>query len=261
MRADLLLVQLGLAKTRSRAQDMITRGEVSVCRDGKKTVVAKAGLDLDPSSQIEVASSHANQYVSRGGMKLAGALGHTGLQVQGLHALDIGISTGGFTDCLLRAGARSVVGVDVGHGQLAESLLKDPRVRHFEGINARDLRLPPDASREFDLVVIDVSFISLTLVLSQGIQYLLESGFCLALVKPQFEVGRAGVGKDGLVKDVNLYALVEDKIRVAADSAGFEVMDYFASSIEGTDGNKEFFLFARPRADRCRRTDFSPGSL
>lgn len=142
-----------------------------------------------------------------------------------------------------------MIGVDVGHGQLAQRLKDDPRIHTFEGINARDLSQVPILSANsgllFDLIVIDVSFISLTLVLPEAIQYLKESGFILALVKPQFEVGREGLGKGGIVKDPSKFSEVEEKIRTCCRSIGLSVEDYFASSIEGSDGNREFFVLAK----------------
>jgi 23S rRNA (cytidine1920-2'-O)/16S rRNA (cytidine1409-2'-O)-methyltransferase len=249
MRADLLLVEQGFATSRNRAQELIATGRVFVVTRGQRQVVKKPSLQIE-DGQIEVAPDpEALHYVSRGGLKMRGALDRLGLSVDGARVLDIGISTGGFTDCLLQAGARSVVGVDVGHGQLAPQLENDARLQLIEGVNARDLTqadlLTKNGGQKFDLIVADVSFISLTLVLPAMISYLKESASILALVKPQFEVGREGLGKNGIVKDSSLYPLVEKKIRDSAQSAGLLVEDYFESAIKGYDGNREFFLYAR----------------
>lgn len=248
MRADLLLVEQGFATSRNRAQELIATGRVFVVIKGQRLVVKKPSLKIEEGS-IEVAPDpEALHYVSRGGLKMRGALDRLGLTVDGARVLDIGISTGGFTDCLLQAGARSVVGVDVGHGQLSRQLEQDTRLQVIEGVNARDLSqadlIAKNGGHKFDLIVADVSFISLTLVLPAMISYLKESASILALVKPQFEVGREGLGKNGIVKDSSLYPIVEAKIRAAAQAAGLLVEDYFESAIKGYDGNREFFLFA-----------------
>ena len=177
---------------------------------------------------------------------MAGALEATSLDVQGFRVLDVGISTGGFTDCLLQKGASEVVGLDVGHNQLDWKLKTDSRVKSFEGVNAR--AIPADLfTGDFDLVVIDVSFISLTLVLFEALRFLKNGGFLLALIKPQFEVGREEVGKGGIVKDPLLHSRVQDKIMefCKKDNGVFLELKIFESPIEGTDGNKEFFIFGR----------------
>jgi 23S rRNA (cytidine1920-2'-O)/16S rRNA (cytidine1409-2'-O)-methyltransferase len=250
IRADILLVEQGFATSRNRAQELIGTGRVFALVNGQRQQIKKSSLQLAASAQLEVAPDpDALHYVSRGGLKLRGALDHLGLTVEGARCLDIGISTGGFTDCLLQAGARSVVGVDVGHGQLAPQLENEPRLQSVEGVNARDMNKVPliemNGGHKFDLIVADVSFISLTLVLPAMISYLKESASILALVKPQFEVGREGLGKNGIVKDSTLYGGVETKIRSAARASGLLVEDYFESAITGFDGNREFFLFAR----------------
>lgn len=246
-----MLVEQGLALSRARAQALIADGRVFVASANGRRQIKKASAEvkLADGEFLEIAEdADAKNFVSRGGLKLAGALDHLGLQVAGWSALDIGISTGGFADCLLQRNVAQVLGVDVGHGQLAERLRRDPRVKLFEGVNARDLANVPlvaaNQGRNFDLVVIDVSFISLTLILPQAVQYLREAAPILALVKPQFEVGREGLGKNGIVKDEALFSKVEAKIRLACTQLGLKVNDYFASSIEGTDGNREFFIYA-----------------
>jgi 23S rRNA (cytidine1920-2'-O)/16S rRNA (cytidine1409-2'-O)-methyltransferase len=250
MRADLFLVEKGFASSRTRAQELIASGCVYLVSNGESLLVKKPSQKLDPNDLIEVKSDAATlKYVSRGGLKLEGALRRTKFDAKGTAALDIGISTGGFTDCLLQNGAASVLGVDVGHGQLADKLKIDPRVKCIEGVNARNLhdsKIQAQIGKaRYDLVVIDVSFISLTLVLPEVISYLKDSAPILALVKPQFEVGRENLGKNGIVKDATLFTIVESKIRRCCDATGLIVEDYFESSIEGSDGNKEFFVFAK----------------
>ncbi len=252
MRADVYLVEKGFVPSRNQAQELIVRGKVFLIGpDGKKRVVSKPSVKIEFGAKIHIDQDPEDvKFVSRGGLKMKGALEKVELDVRGFHALDIGISTGGFTECLLQSGASSVVGLDVGHDQLATKLKKDPRVQLLEGINARDLSQVPlialNNGSKYDLCVIDVSFISLTLVLPEAIQYLKESAPLLALVKPQFEVGREGLGKNGIVKDALLYRDVEEKIRQACGACGMTVEDYFESPIEGSDGNREFFVYARP---------------
>lgn len=241
LRADQLLVERGLAPSRTVAQRLIEAGRVS----WSEGPVGKPSTILPLSADLAVMADDLDRYVSRGGIKLAGALRHSGIEVRGRHCLDIGQSTGGFTDCLLQAGAASVVGVDVGHDQLSRKLRDDPRVTCLEGINARDLGQSVLAGRRFDLVVGDVSFISLTLVLPQLPDLLAANGDLLLLVKPQFEVGPEHVGKGGIVRDASRYPEVEAKLRRAAAAAGLAVRDYFDSPIAGADGNREFFLWTK----------------
>ncbi len=242
VRVDSLMVEKGLAPSRTAAQRMIAAGRVRV--DG--TPVPKASLEVAQSAALEVAADEDDRFVSRGGLKLAGALLHTRLAVKGRHCLDVGQSTGGFTDCLLQAGAAGVVGVEVGRGQLHPRLAGDPRCVTLEGINAR--HLSPAAlgahfpAGGFDLVVCDASFISLELLLPQWPALLAPEGSILALVKPQFEVGPQGIGKGGIVRDANLYAGVEERLRASARGHGILIRDWFESSITGTDGNREFFF-------------------
>ena len=186
-------------------------------------------------------------FVSRGGNKLAGALAHTGLTAGGKTCLDVGQSTGGFTDCLLQAGAKHVVGVDVGHDQLHAQLRADPAVTYLEGINCRALSVadlgaafPEDG---FDLIVGDVSFISLTLVLPRLPALLAPSGDLLLLVKPQFEVGPGNIGRGGIVRDPALYHEVEHKLRDCAKMLGLTIRAWLDSPITGGDGNREFFIW------------------
>ena len=245
VRADALLVASGLAPSRTAAQRMIAAGRVS----GPEGPIAKASHELPASAVLQVTEDADDRYVSRGGLKLAGALAHTGLDVRGRICLDVGQSTGGFTDCLMQAGAARVVGVDVGKTQLHPRLRGDARIACLEGINCRALthadlgdRVPDDG---FDLIVADVSFISLTLVLPQLPPLLAQNGDMLLLVKPQFEVGAVNVGKGGIVRDASLYAQVEQKLRAACAVAGLAVRDWFDSPIAGGDGNREFFLWTQ----------------
>jgi len=246
LRADQLLVERGLAPSRTVAQRLIEAGRVS----WSGGAITKVSMILPLTAELAVTNDETDRYVGRGGIKLAGALAHTWLEVRGKGCLDVGQSTGGFTDCLLQAGAASVVGVDVGHGQLHPKLAADARVTSIEGVNARELQKSAVAVRRYDLIVGDLSFISLTLVLPQLPALLADGGDMLLLVKPQFEVGPEHVGKGGIVRDAALYPQVEAKLRQAAEAAGLRVIDYFDSPIAGsgvgnTAGNREFFIWTR----------------
>ncbi len=243
-RADILLVELGLAESRAQAQRWIGEGKVEA---GGQPVV-KASQKFPDDTVFSVRRDEQDRFVSRGGLKLAAALERQLFPIQGV-ALDVGASTGGFTDCLLQAGIGEVVCVDVGHDQLAERIRSDGRVHNYEGINAREL--PQDllqhAPEGFDLVVMDVSFISQTLILP-GLPALMKpGGWLVSLVKPQFEVGREFIGKGGLVRDTSRYAVVEQNVRGCANESGLEVAAFFDSPIEGGDGNREFLMVATKR--------------
>lgn len=246
LRADALLVQHGLAASRTAAQRLIEAGRVLL--DGAP--LTKAAQTLPPNAALTVVADDADRYVSRGGLKLAGALAESGLPVAGKTCLDVGQSTGGFSDCLLQAGAARVVGVDVGHGQLHPRLQNHPRLTALEGINCRaltatDLGAAMPASG-FDLIVGDVSFISLTLILPQLPPLLAAGGAMLLLVKPQFEVGPGQLGKGGIVRDPARYAEVEQKLRKTAQNLGLTVTAWLNSPITGGDGNREFFIGLTP---------------
>ncbi len=248
MRVDQLLVERGLAASRSQAQRLIASGVQWRVGASAWRRVAKNGDELPAAAELLVLDEAEARYVSRGGLKLEGALNAAGWDVAGWRCLDVGQSTGGFTDCLLQRGAAQVVGLDVGHGQLHARLRSDPRVVCIEGLNARAL-LPgdarvPDAARGFDLVVGDVSFISLTLVLPGVVPLLRAGGRVLMLVKPQFELQPGQIGKGGIVRDPALYALVEARIREACAAQGLQVQAWLSSPIEGGDGNREFFVQA-----------------
>ncbi len=253
MRADQLLVRRGLAASRTAAQRLIEAGRVRFeqAGHGGRTwqTVAKASLDLPEGTPLELLPDPDDRYVSRGGRKLAGALAHTGLAVAGRTCLDLGQSTGGFTDCLLQAGAARVIGVEVGHGQLHPRLRADARVVCLEGVNARHLSaasLGPHRPVEgFDLIVADLSFISLTLILPRLPPLLAPSGRMFLLVKPQFELGPQALGKGGIVRDSRLYDTAKAKLHQACTASGLVPMDWFPSPITGTDGNREFFLYGR----------------
>jgi len=242
-RADVSLVRQGLAASRAEAERLINAGRVS----SAGRVVTKPAQKFPADAEFVIADSSDNRYVSRGGLKLAGALAKSGLAVAGRICLDVGQSTGGFTDCLLQAGAARVVGVDVGHGQLHQSLKADSRITSFEGVNARtlanaDLGEAMNA-KGFDLIVADVSFISLTLIMPRLPALLHADGDMLLLVKPQFEVGPFGIGKGGIVTTPSLYAEVERKLRASATASRLTVLDWFESPITGSDGNREFFIW------------------
>lgn len=254
MRIDQLLVQRGLASTRSQAQRLIGSG-VQCRTDGAWKRVVKNGDLVSPDCDIELLDTSEARFVSRGGLKLEGALVHAGLDVAGLVCLDLGQSTGGFTDCLLQRGAARVVGVDVGFGQLHEQLRQDARVTCVERVNARQMTaedLPEGCAGPFDLIVGDLSFISQTLVLPAAVPLLKPGGAVLMLVKPQFELQPGQVGKGGIVTDPAMYPVVEKRIRAAHAKLGLRVQAYFASSIDGGDGNREFFVHS------IRHTEATP---
>ena len=292
MRIDQLLVQRGLASTRSQAQRLIADGVEWLNLDTWKRV-AKNGDEVPESADIRLLDDSEARYVSRGGLKLEAALKTVGLSVAGLRCLDVGQSTGGFTDCLLKSGALSVVGVDVGSAQLHPSLRQDPRVLCVEGVNARTLsatdliaayakstgaeghfdvedassddwdedlddedeaepddlpeavELPAEFAPPFDLLVADLSFISQTLVLPAAVPLLKDGGTLLTLVKPQFELQPGQVGKGGIVKDPEMYPIVEQRLRDTCAELGLKVTHWFDSPIAGGDGNREFFICAR----------------
>ncbi len=245
-RLDLLLVEQGLADSRQKARAMVMTGAVLV----NDVPMTKAGTLVSLDAMLRI-KGNPLPYVSRGGVKLAGALDHFSLSVAGFTVLDVGISTGGFTDCLLQRGAVHVYGVDVGRGQVAWKLQQDSRVTLFEGENIRhfDVTCLPGP---VDLVVADVSFISLTLVLPVMAQAMAPGGIALPMVKPQFEVGREGIGKKGVVRDESLRQQAVDKVALAAQALGLEVLGQVPSSLPGPEGNVEFFLqLKRPRPPEC----------
>lgn len=246
-RLDVLLVQRQLANSRTHAKKLVEAGRVRVFGSDGWQPAQKAGQAVGEDWELEVEALPEDLYVSRAGLKLAAILDHTGLAPRGWRALDVGCSTGGFSDCLLQRGADLVVGVDVGHDQLAPKLRRDPRMVLFEGINARDLeatQIAPHGDEGFDAITMDVSFISQTLILPRLPALLRPQGQLLSLVKPQFEVGPEGIGKGGLVRDAKLYPQVREKITGLCQELGLEVREYVESPIRGGDGNREFLLWA-----------------
>jgi 23S rRNA (cytidine1920-2'-O)/16S rRNA (cytidine1409-2'-O)-methyltransferase len=289
MRIDQLLVQRGLANTRSQAQRLIADGVEWAQGESWRRIV-KNGDDVPESAEIRLLDDSEARYVSRGGLKLEAALKQVGLSVEGFACLDVGQSTGGFTDCLLQAGAKSVVGVDVGSAQLHPMLRSDPRVLCVEKVNARALtaedliqayedsmgedgpfevddeddeddedqeasdtseaeHIASEFVPEFDLIVADLSFISQTLVLPAVVPLLKAGGTLLTLVKPQFELQPGQVGKGGIVKEPEFYVVVEQRLREACAALGLTVTAWFDSPIAGGDGNREFFICATKPAE------------
>ena len=285
MRIDQLLVHIQLASTRSQAQRLIADGVEWKQGDTWKRVV-KNGDDVPEDASVRLLNDAEARYVSRGGLKLEAALKHLGLDVTGFACLDVGQSTGCFTDCLLQHGAASVVGVDVGSAQLHPQLRSDPRVLCVEKINARALvaddlvaayqeSIGADGMFEddeegaladnaesvdgtstlfapaFDLIVADLSFISQTLVLPAVVPLLKAGATLLTLVKPQFELQPGQVGKGGIVKDPDMYPIVEQRLREACADLDLAVTAWFDSPIEGGDGNREFFMCARQSGENA----------
>ena len=266
VRADQLLVERGLAASRSQAVRLIAGGmrwRDAGTGDAWRNA-AKNKDEVPGAARLGLAPAAGPRYVSRGGLKLEGALKTSGVDPTGKLCLDVGQSTGGFTDCLLQHGAAKVVGVDVGHGQLHARMREDERVVAIEGVNARALS-PADlqvddgeddevgealevveapAEPRFDLIVGDLSFISLTLVLPAVVQFLADDGQLLMLVKPQFELQPGQVGKGGIVRDEAMYAVVEKRLHDACAALELKVLRWFDSPIAGGDGNREFFIHA-----------------
>ena len=240
-RLDRALVTRGLARSRTLAARWIAEGRVSV--DGQRT--RKASQPVAATSEVELEEAEGPEYVSRAGHKLAGALeAFPDVVVEGLRCLDAGASTGGFTDVLLRGGAREVVAVDVGHDQLVPQLRADPRVRVHEGLNLRYMA-PEDIGGPAELTVCDVSFISLTLVIAPLAAATLPGGHLLLMVKPQFEVGADRLGRDGVVASEQQRLEAVEKVAAAGVAAGLIELGRTRSPLPGQDGNHEFFLHLR----------------
>jgi 23S rRNA (cytidine1920-2'-O)/16S rRNA (cytidine1409-2'-O)-methyltransferase len=236
-RLDQILVQRGFTKSRTKAGALIMAGEVQV--DG--AVVDKPGKQIHVSADISLSPRHLS-FASRGGLKLEAALTHFSISVKDRVFMDVGASTGGFTDCLLRRGARKVIAVDVGYGQLAWKLRQDPRVEVLERTNIRKLR-PEDFSVGIQGAVIDVSFISLRLVIPPVSAILLEGATVIALIKPQFEVGKGQVGKGGIVRDPLKHRQVVEDLTAFSESWGWKVEGCIPSPVLGQKGNQEFLLY------------------
>lgn len=243
-RLDTELVRRGLARSREHAQELVDSGRVRVAG----LVATKHATGVDVSASVSVDSGGDRDYVSRGGHKLSGALeAFGGPTVEGRRCLDVGASTGGFTDVLLRRGAREVVAVDVGYGQLAWALRNDPRVHVLERTNARALSAG-DIGGAVELIVGDLSFISLRLVLPALVTCIEPGGDMVLLVKPQFEAGRDEVGKGGVVRDISVRAAAVRDVATAAAALGWGAADVTTSPLPGPSGNVEFFLWLRADA-------------
>lgn len=249
MRLDRALVDRGLARSRAEAASFIDAGGVTV--DG--VVQTKASAPVLDSSVIDI-TGEICPYVSRGGLKLAGALDQFAIDAHDRLCLDVGASTGGFTDCLLQRGARHVIAIDVGHAQMHPTLAADPRVTLREGVNARSLSID-DFDGLFDIVVADLSFISLTLVIPAIAPLTVDGGQFVLLVKPQFEVGPSGLGKGGLVRDERLRQEAVERVRMCAEANGLVVRGSITSPIAGGDGNVEYLLWA----SRASNSQFTVG--
>jgi 23S rRNA (cytidine1920-2'-O)/16S rRNA (cytidine1409-2'-O)-methyltransferase len=234
-RLDQLVMDRGFAESREKAQALILAGQVMV--NGQKS--SKPGHSIADDARIEVLERMP--YVSRGGFKLAAALDHFSIDVTGWTCLDVGASTGGFTDCLLQRGAKNVWAIDVGHGQFDWKLRNDPRVTVREGVNARYLE-PADYPVKFDLAVCDASFISTTMLIPAVVPLLAAPRRLIVLVKPQFEVGRADIGKGGIVRDPALHEFACARVRNAVQAQGLD-SGIIPSPILGTEGNREFLLY------------------
>ncbi len=233
MRIDVYLVEKGFCESRNRAARLI--GDGKVIFDGK--TVSKASLEVgDGEHQVEI--TEAERFVGRGGLKLEGALEHFGIDVKGKRCIDVGASTGGFTDCLLMRGAEHVCAVDSGRGQLHKRLLDDIRVTSVEGFNARELSA--DEFGLFDVAVMDVSFISQTLLHSPVSSVLRDGGVFVSLIKPQFEAGKSALGKNGIVKKPSDRETAIRRVLESAKACGFTALDVIRSPIVGGDGNREY---------------------
>ena len=241
LRLDQLLVGRGMFPSREQARRAILAGEVNVAT----RVVDKPSELLD--EQTAIALKPTRKYVGRGALKLESALDYFCIDLRGKTALDIGASTGGFTDCMLQRGAEKVYAVDVGYGQLDWKLRNDPRVIVLEKINARFLTRK-HVPELIDICVIDVSFISLTLILPNALAFLKPDGMILALIKPQFELQRSEVGKGGIVRDPRLHQKAQDKIVAFVNDLGQVVAGIAPAAIKGADGNQEFFACIRKRS-------------
>jgi len=241
LRLDQLLVEKGLFPSREQARRAVMAGDVKV---GTR-VAAKPSELLD--SEAAIAVKPTRKYVGRGALKLENALAYFKIDVRGKTALDIGASTGGFTDCMLQRGAAKVYAVDVGHGQLDWKLRHDPRVIVLEKVNARSLS-HEHIPELVDVCAIDVSFISLTLVLPNAFDLITPTGVILALIKPQFELQRADVGRGGIIRDPDLHRKAQDKIVAFVTNLGHIVTGIVPSAIKGADGNQEFFACMRKRS-------------
>ncbi len=240
-RLDRLLVERGMVQSREKARSYVMTGKVMV--EGQR--VDKPGMKVRVDARLEILEKEA-PYVSRGGIKLEGALQSFNLNPQGMVVMDVGASTGGFTDCILQKGAKRVYAVDVGYGQLAWKLQKDPRVINLERRNIRYLRRE-EVPEEIDLILVDTSFISVEKFLHNLLRFLKKGGSLLILIKPQFEVGKGEVGKGGVVRDPTLHQKVIERITSYCQEKGLEVLGVRESPLLGPKGNKEFFIYLKKK--------------
>jgi 23S rRNA (cytidine1920-2'-O)/16S rRNA (cytidine1409-2'-O)-methyltransferase len=238
-RIDKLLMEKGIVQSRERARSFIMAGKVMV--EGR--TVDKPGTKVKVEAQLQVRGKD-QPYVSRGGLKLEGALNAFGMDPQGVVVMDVGASTGGFTDCVLQKGAKKVYAVDVGYGKLAWKLQKDPRVINLERRNIRYLKRE-EIPEEVDLILIDTSFISIEKFLPHLLKFLKWGGILVSLIKPQFEVGKGEVGKGGVVRDSALHQKVIDRISEFSRNLGLSILGVVESPLLGPKGNKEFFICLR----------------
>lgn len=252
MRLDQFLVQKKITTSRTQAQELISKGFVSLNQNGMKTVLKKSSFVVDESNSenIIVEENELQKYVSRAGLKLEGVLKALKINVANKIVLDVGQSTGGFSDCLIQSGAQKVVGLDVGHSQLHEKLKNIKNIVSIEGLNAKDLKtdaffLSQVPENKFDMIVMDVSFISITKVIPHLVEFLRPNGEYLFLVKPQFECGPDYLDKNGLVKDLSIYQQIESNMKKIALNNFNNVEFYIKSDLQGKDGNQEFFIYGK----------------
>ncbi|MGB7574026.1 MAG: TlyA family RNA methyltransferase [Thermodesulfobacteriota bacterium] len=248
-RIDKLLVDRGILQSRERARAMIMAGKVAV--EGKR--IDKPGVQVNGEARIQLQGGDSS-YVSRGGEKMEGALKAFGIDPKGMMVMDVGASTGGFTDCILQKGAEKVYAVDVGYGQLAWKLQKDARVINLERRNIRYLRRE-EVEEEIDLILIDTSFISIEKFLPHLLGFLKKGGAILGLLKPQFEVGRGEVGKGGVVRDKALHEKVIDRISQFSRGLGLKILGVAESPLLGPKGNKEFFIYLKKENEMNGKTE------
>ncbi|MCB0349138.1 MAG: TlyA family RNA methyltransferase [Bdellovibrionales bacterium] len=240
MRLDQFLVQYHNLESRHQAQRLITEGVVTV----NSKVVTKNSYSVSDGDKVDITDHSILKFVSRAGLKLENAISALQLDVAGAVCLDVGQSTGGFTDCLLQRGAAKICGVEVGHGQLHDNLRNHPQVTMFEKTHILDIDLNDLGVSKLDIIVMDVSFISIVKIFSHLNKLSQPGTKLMSLVKPQFEVGPSYLTKAGVVKDADLYPQVEARIKEQLGLAGFVVHNYLAASPRGTDGNQEFFVYA-----------------
>jgi 23S rRNA (cytidine1920-2'-O)/16S rRNA (cytidine1409-2'-O)-methyltransferase len=246
---DKVLLERWLVPSRERARSLIMEGKVSI--EGQK--MDKPGTKVDVEAEIHI-RGEGRPYVSRGGEKLEGALEAFGIDLKGMVVMDVGASTGGFTDCVLQRGARKVYAVDVGYGQLAWKLQKDPRVINLEKRNIRYLKRG-EVEEEMDLILVDTSFISIEKFLPHLLGFLKRGGRLVSLVKPQFEVGKGEVGKGGVVRDSALHQKVIERISEFSRGLGLSVLGVMESPLFGPRGNKEFFLYLKKGDEKDGQTE------